>query len=195
MSRGGQDQRPGKFDRGVRAISRVNQCDPMIARGLDIDRRVSRSCRSNEFEIGKALNDLAGQRRPLAHETNDIKRQQPLNHGIRIGEVVMKYGDVRSLAEHRPIGTLKRRILVIVQNSDLVLLHWHPSRGDCSSLRIPRRRLGLPNRQFTCQCLTLAFSPRSIAKRRSAYGNLSFMILIMLSGSLAFLSSSSMTNK
>src|ERR1700676_279471 len=59
-----------------------------------------------------------------------IKRQQPLNHGVRIGEVVLKYGDVRSIAEHRPIGALQRHILVIVQNSNLVLLHSHPSRGD-----------------------------------------------------------------
>src|SRR5258707_15266514 len=102
----------------------------MIARGLDIDRGISRSRRGNEFEIGKALNDVAGQRSPLAHDTNDIKREQPLNHGVRIVEVVMKYGDVRSLAEHRPIGALKRHILVIVQNSDLVLIHCHPSRGD-----------------------------------------------------------------
>ncbi len=49
--------------------------------------------------------------------------QQPLNHGVRIGEVVLQYGDVRSIMEHRPIGALKRHILVIVQNSDLVLLH------------------------------------------------------------------------
>src|ERR1700704_5910048 len=92
MSRGGQDQRPGKFDRWVRAISRVNHCDPMIVRGLDIDRRISRSRRGNELEIGKALDDVAGQRGPLAHDTNDIKRQQPLNHGVRIGEVDLKYG-------------------------------------------------------------------------------------------------------
>src|SRR5260370_26656075 len=46
-----------------------------------------------ELEIGKALNDAAGQRGPLAHDTNDIKRQQSLNHGVRIGEMVLKYGD------------------------------------------------------------------------------------------------------
>ena len=44
--------------------------------------------------------------------------------------MVLKYGDVRSIAEHRPIGALKRHILVIVQNSDLVRFHWHPSRDD-----------------------------------------------------------------
>src|ERR1700736_5702837 len=102
----------------------------MIARGGDIDRRVSSSRRGYELEIGKALNDVAGQRSPLAHDTNDIKRQQPLNYSVRMGEVVLKYGDVRSIAEHRPIGALQRHILVIVQNSDLVLLHWHPSHAD-----------------------------------------------------------------
>src|SRR5258705_2792002 len=45
------------------------------------------------------------------------------------------------------------------------------------------------------QGLTLAGAPRSIAKRRSADGNRSFMALIRLSGSLAFVSSSSNTNK
>src|ERR1700694_4695468 len=129
MSRGGQDQRPGKFDRWVRPIPRVNHGDPMIAGGGDIDRRVSRSRRGDELEIGKALNDVAGQRGPLAHDTNDIKRQQPLNHSVRVGEMVLKYGDVRSIAEHRPIGALKRHSLVIVQNSDLELVHWYPSQS------------------------------------------------------------------
>src|ERR1700680_3348873 len=126
MSRGGQDQRPGKVDGRVRTIPRVNYCDPMVAAGGDIDRRVSSSRRGNELEIGKTLNDVARQRGPLAHDTNDIKRQQPLNHGLRIGYVVLKYGDVCAMAEYRPIGSLKRRILVIVQNSNLVPRHWHP---------------------------------------------------------------------
>src|SRR6266478_9051582 len=60
---------------------------------------------------------------------------------------------------------------------------------------IPRRRLGLPKRQFLCQGLTLAFALRSTAKSKSADGNLSFMVLIRLSGLLVFLSSSSKTNK
>src|SRR5258708_32819861 len=130
VSRGGQDQRPGKFDRRVRPMPCVNHSDVMIARGDDINRRVYRSSRGNELEIRKALNDVAGQRGTLAQDTNDVKRQQPLNHGVRIGEVVLKCRDVRSITEQRPISALKRHILVIVQNSNLVLLHWHPSRSD-----------------------------------------------------------------
>jgi hypothetical protein len=44
----------------------------------------------------------------------------------------MKYGDVRSIAEHRPIGALQRHILVIVQNSDLV--------ANTRTIRISNRR-------------------------------------------------------
>jgi hypothetical protein len=43
--------------------------------------------------------------------------------------------------------------------------------------------------------LTLAFAPRSSAETKLVDGNRSFMALIRLSGSLAFLSSSSKTNK
>jgi hypothetical protein len=85
VSRGGQDQRPGKFDGRVRTIPGVDHCDPMIARGGDIDRRAHSSRRGNELEMGKALNDVTGQRGPLAHDANDLKRQQSLNHGLRIG--------------------------------------------------------------------------------------------------------------
>src|SRR5260370_4926973 len=113
MARGGQDQSPSEFKRRVRSIPRVNHRDPMIARGANINRRVYSSSRSNELEIGKALNDVAGQRGPLAHDTNHIKRQQPLNHGVWIGEVVLKYSYVRPITEQRPIVAFMRRIVVV----------------------------------------------------------------------------------
>src|SRR4029077_10039846 len=90
MSRGGQDQRPGKFDGRVRPIPRVNHRDPMIAGGGDIDRRVSSSRRGNELEVGKALNDAAGHLRPRAHDTKDIERQEPLDKSGWLGNVVAK---------------------------------------------------------------------------------------------------------
>jgi len=62
--------------------------------------------------------------------TQRHQKQQPLKHGVRIGEVVMEYGDVRSLAKHRPSALSSATFWLIIQNSDLVLLHWHPSRSD-----------------------------------------------------------------
>src|SRR5882724_11732946 len=132
------------------------------------------------LRLGRRSMTLRGNGNRSRNDTNDIKRQQPLNQGVRIGEVVLKYGDVRSIAEHRPIGALKRHLLVIVQSSDLALLHWHPPPGD------------------SLECLsglTLAFATRSIAKSKSEDGNFSFIVLIRLSASLAFLSSFSKTNK
>src|SRR4029077_3712124 len=129
ISRGGQDQRPGKFDRRIRPIPRMNHCDPMIAGGSDIDRRVYRSRRGNELEIGKTLDHVSEQWGPLTHDTDDVKRQQPLNECPWFGKVVAKYSDIRSIAEHRPIRALKRHVLVVVQNGDLVFLHWHPPPG------------------------------------------------------------------
>jgi len=46
----------------------------------------------------------------LAHGTHDIERQQPLDHGVRIGEMVLEYGDIRSIAKDRPIGALERHM-------------------------------------------------------------------------------------
>ncbi len=52
-----------------------------------------------------------------------------------------------------------------------------------------------PSDRPVTQCLTFAFAPRSRAKIKSADGKSSFIALTRLSGSLAFLSSSSNTSK
>src|SRR6266404_1883396 len=71
----------------------------------------------------KTMRYIADMRRCqyVVQRPEGVRRRQRLN---------VEYGDVRSIAKHRPIGALKRHISVIVQNSDLVLLHWYPSRGD-----------------------------------------------------------------
>src|SRR6202011_1513692 len=78
----------------------------------------------------QAIQQLGRHRGSLPHDAENIKGNQTSSERLQLGDMVLKYGDVCSIAEYRPIGALKRHILVIVQNSDLVLLHWHPSRGD-----------------------------------------------------------------
>src|ERR1700730_4036247 len=107
----------------------MSHCDPTIAGGSHIDRCVCRSRRGNELEIGETLDDVSEEWGPLTHDTDDVKRQQPLNQRLWFGKVVSKYSDIRSIAEYRPIGTLKRHVLVVVQNGDLVFRHWHPPPG------------------------------------------------------------------
>jgi putative transcriptional regulator len=83
----------------------------MIGGGNNIDRRVYRSRRGDELEIGKALDEVSGQRGPLTHDTHDVKREQPLNHCLWFGKVVPKYRYIGSIAEYRPIDDLKRHVL------------------------------------------------------------------------------------
>ena len=81
-----------------------DHCDPAFARSGDVDRRLYRSRRGDELEIGKALDDDARQRGSLTHDTDDVERQQALNHGIWIGKMVVKYGDIRPITRYRPNG-------------------------------------------------------------------------------------------
>src|ERR1700730_11871051 len=111
--------------------------------------------------------------RPEFHQTTS-------EHSRVEGVMVVKCGDIRPITQHRPIGAFKCRVSVVVQNSDLVFLHW-----------LPR----LDYRQFACRRSTLAFAPRSSAKSKPADGNFSFMALIRPTGSLAVLSSSLKTSK
>jgi hypothetical protein len=76
----------------------------MFAGSGDVDRRLYRSRRGDELEIGKALDDDARQWGSLTHDTDDVERQQALNHGIWIGKMVVKYGDIRPITQYRPIG-------------------------------------------------------------------------------------------
>src|SRR5690349_15290680 len=133
----------------------------MVARGGNIDRRVYRSRRGNELELGKALNDVAGQRGPLAHDTNDIKKAATaqLRRPDRRGG--HEYGDVRSIAEHRPIGALQRHILVIVQNSDLV--------ANTRTIRISNRRSeGRDKGEVTSRVLEVIIATSPLRSARSS---------------------------
>src|SRR6202043_1624532 len=67
----------------------------------------------------------SGVRSRMTQTTSKVSNRSITASGSARG--FCKYGDVRSMTEYRPIGAFKRRILVIVQNSDFVLLHWHLS--------------------------------------------------------------------
>ena len=47
------------------------------------------------FKLGKPLDELAPQRRALAHHADDVIGKQPLGHGVRIGQMVVEYIEMR----------------------------------------------------------------------------------------------------
>ena len=68
------------------------------------------------FRLGRRSSSSAVNRGSLPHDAENIKGKQASSERLQLGDMVLKYGDVRSIAEHPPIGALKRHILVIVQN-------------------------------------------------------------------------------
>src|SRR5260370_817817 len=67
---------------------------------------------------------------PLSCTAATSNARKQTNKGRGRGGGVRKAGNAPPMGEPRPTGALSRHILIIVQNSDLVLLHWHPSCGD-----------------------------------------------------------------
>ncbi len=126
IARRSQDKGPGEFDGRGRPVPGMGNRDPVICCCSDVDRRIDGPGRADEFEIGEALDDAARERGALTHDADDIERKEPSYDAIGVVDVILKYGDVRPIAEHRPVGALKRYVLIVVQNGDLVSLHPAP---------------------------------------------------------------------
>ena len=123
------------------------------------------------------LHHFAGQ---LGHSSHvSTLNPQPLE-STRLwkDEMVVADGAIHSFNALRHCSA-QGPILVIIPQRRPVLLHWYPLPRDDSTFG-PHEGSVLPNRQFVCQGLTLAFAPRSIAKSKPADGNFSFMALIRL---------------
>src|SRR2546426_10941562 len=131
IARRSQDKGPCKFDGWGRPVSGMGNRDPAICCCSDVDRRIYGPRRADELEIGEALDDAARERGPLTHDADDIERKEPSYHGIGVVDVILKHGDVRAVAEHRPVGALERCVLIVVQNGDLVSLHPAPVPLQC----------------------------------------------------------------
>src|SRR5215813_8217299 len=68
------------------------------------------------LEIGKALNDVTGQRCSLAHYADHVERHETLDDVVEIGQMIIENGDRGAPGERRPVGHLQRHVLIIVQD-------------------------------------------------------------------------------
>ena len=90
----GQDKRPGEFDRGFDVAAGGAHIDPALLGGRDIDRRVERSRERDHLQIREALDDVARQRCPLAHDAHHVEGRESFDESTWIGEALMENGDV-----------------------------------------------------------------------------------------------------
>jgi hypothetical protein len=90
----------------------------VVFRGRHVDREAAGAGRGNQLETRQTLYDVAGQRRPLAHDANDVERQESLDDGVRFHEMVCEDGQLRPSRHPRPVGHTQRDVLVVIQDCD-----------------------------------------------------------------------------
>ena len=114
-----QNERPGQLDRRLDIASGRADIDSVLLGSGEVDRGVERSGGRNHLEVGQTINNVARQRCSLPHDADHVVRQQPVDHGVGIGEVVVEDRDVGSGSDRRPVGHTHRDVLVIVENRNL----------------------------------------------------------------------------
>ena len=67
---------------------------------LEIDRGIPAPRRSDQAELGQALDDGTRHRRALPHYADDVEWLQALDDGVGVRDMVVKYGDGRTRIQH-----------------------------------------------------------------------------------------------
>ena len=88
----------------------------MLLGGRDVDRRIERPGGSDHPEIAETLDDVARQRGSLAHDAHHLERPEPVDHGVRVSEVVVEHRDVGPGGDLRPVGHAQRDTLKVVED-------------------------------------------------------------------------------
>src|SRR5713226_289614 len=82
---------------------------------FDINGRISCSRRSNELQIRQTIQQRSRHRGPLPHDAENIKGKQTSNERLQLGDMVLKYRDLRIPGNRRPISRLQGYLLIVVQ--------------------------------------------------------------------------------
>jgi len=100
----------------------MDYCDPMIAGSGDVDRRVTGPVEAMSLRW-EGVDDDAGQWGSLTHEHRRCQKgsNDQSRHLGRQGGSEYAISARSRIATNRRV---KRHVLVVVQNSDLVFLHW-----------------------------------------------------------------------
>jgi hypothetical protein len=115
---GGEDQRPGQFDRRLHVTAGRADIDAVFLSGRDVDRCVERAGGGDHLQPWQTLDHGTRQRCALAHHAHHVERRQPVDDGVLIGQVVGENGDLGAADHIRPVGGAQCDVLVIVENRD-----------------------------------------------------------------------------
>ncbi len=116
---GGQDQRPGQFDRGLNVAASGADVYAALRGGHHVNGGIERPSRGDHLQPRQPLDDCAGQWRSFPHDAYHVERRQPFDEGVCIGEMVTEDGDLGPGRNVRPVGHAQRDVLVVVEDRHL----------------------------------------------------------------------------
>jgi hypothetical protein len=89
---------------------------------VDVDGSIPQCRRGDQAKLRKSFDDSAGHRSALAHDANDVERQQTRDNCIDVRDVVVEDRDGSTPLEGGPIRHRKSDVLIVIQHSDAELL-------------------------------------------------------------------------
>jgi hypothetical protein len=94
----------------------MGNLDAALSRGGGIDGCVAAAGGTDQLEPGQAFENVFRERRALPHDADDVVREQPLDDGMMVRDVIFIDIDPRALVDGSPVGQTEGDTLVIVQD-------------------------------------------------------------------------------
>jgi hypothetical protein len=127
-----QDQAEGDAGGGAADAAGAADRDAALGAGLQVDGGVAGAGGDQEFQVGQAFDDLAGERGALAHHLDDGEALQGLDDRIVIAQGRAEDLDVDVLGDRGPIGKREGNVLIVVENGGAN--HTHGLLGLCRGI-------------------------------------------------------------
>ena len=123
MAQKPDDQTPCEFGGGYARGRRPAYRHAPFLRSGEVDRPISHTARHQQLQVGQTLDERAHERRPLAHDANDLEILQSLSDGSLVIDVVLKDLYLYIAAEPAPVGQARCHFLIVVKNRYAHFLH------------------------------------------------------------------------
>ncbi len=92
---------------------------PSAQGGSEIDRGVAPAGGHQQPQLGQALEEAAGKRRPLAHDADDLEVRERFGDRVLGAEMTIEHRDLDPVLERRPVGHGQRDPLIVVEDREL----------------------------------------------------------------------------
>ena len=132
---------PDQLDRRAAAAGGAADDHLVVARRRQVDGQVPGPGGAEQAQLGQPLEHGPRERRPLAHQDDDVERLEERGGGFERPEMPAEDGDFRLPGERRPVGHRQGDSLIVVEDCNLHDaahtpdgLHGRKRAGDAASI-------------------------------------------------------------